>query len=149
MKELLRDYPVAIEIPIAWGDMDAFNHVNNKVYFKHFESARIAYFEHIGFLEFMNKTGIGPILAFTQCSFKIPLTYPDQVTVGSTVEAIKKDRFIMKHVVISHRFEKAAAFGEDILVTFDCQKNAKAPVPEEIKKRILDLENKLKLGVHE
>ena len=66
MKELIGDYPVVIDIPIAWGDMDAFQHVNNTVYFKHFESARISYFEKIDFLEVMNKTGIGPILASTQ-----------------------------------------------------------------------------------
>jgi acyl-CoA thioester hydrolase len=48
MKELISTYPVVIEIPIAWGDMDAFQHVNNKVYFKHFESARILYFENWG-----------------------------------------------------------------------------------------------------
>jgi hypothetical protein len=24
MQDLLKDYPVVIEIPIAWGDMDAF-----------------------------------------------------------------------------------------------------------------------------
>jgi acyl-CoA thioester hydrolase len=47
MKELISTYPVIIEIPLAWGDMDAFQHVNNVVYFKHFESARIAYFEKI------------------------------------------------------------------------------------------------------
>ena len=42
MEELTREYPVIIELPVAWGDMDAFAHVNNTAYFKYFESARIA-----------------------------------------------------------------------------------------------------------
>ena len=42
---LLEDYPVVLEIPVAWGDMDALNHVNNTVYLRYFESSRIAYFE--------------------------------------------------------------------------------------------------------
>ena len=83
MKELISDYPVSIEIPIAWGDMDAFTHVNNVVYFKHFESVRIAYFEKLSFMQFKDQTGIGPILASTQCTYKIPLTYPDIVTAGA------------------------------------------------------------------
>ena len=29
MKKLLAPYPVAVEIPIAWGDMDSYQHVNN------------------------------------------------------------------------------------------------------------------------
>ena len=35
------DYPVAVELPVAWGDMDAFGHVNNTVYIRWFETARI------------------------------------------------------------------------------------------------------------
>jgi len=146
MKELISAYPVVIEIPIAWGDMDAFQHVNNIVYIKHFESARISYFEKINFFGFMNKTGIGPILASTQCRYKIPLTYPDHVTVGAKVETIEKDRFIMKYAVISHKFKKIAALGEGVLVTFDYQNNKKALIPDEIRKRIIDLEKSVYHG---
>ena len=140
MKELISVYPVVIEIPIAWGDMDAAQHVNNIVYFKHFESARISYFEKIDFFGVMKKTGIGPILAATQCSYKIPLTYPDHVTVGAKVDTIEKDRFIMKYAVISQKLKKIAALGEGVLVTFDYQNNKKTLIPDEIRKRIIDLE---------
>lgn len=140
MKELISAYPVVIDIPIAWGDMDAFQHVNNIVYFKHFESARISYFEKIDFFGVMKKTGIGPILAATQCSYKIPLTYPDHVTVGAKVDTIEKDRFIMKYAVISQKLKKIAALGEGVLVTFDYQNNKKTLIPDEIRKRIIDLE---------
>ena len=140
MKELLSVYPVVIDIPISWGDMDAFQHVNNTVYFKFFESARISYFEKLQFLEVMNATGIGPILAATKCRFKIPLTYPDTVSVGAKVEAIEDERFIMTYAVISHRHKKIAASGEGEIVTFNYQTNKKAPVPDMIRQRILDIE---------
>jgi len=149
MKDLISIYPVLIEIPIAWGDMDAFQHVNNIVYFKHFESARISYFEKIDFLEVMNKTSIGPILASTQCRYKIPLTYPDHVTVGTKVDTIEKDRFIMKYAVISHKLKKIAALGEGVLVTFDYQNNKKTLIPDEIRKRIIDLEKSVSQDVQE
>ena len=149
MKELINAYPVAIEIPIAWGDMDAFQHVNNIVYFKHFESGRVSYFEKINFFEFMNKTGIGPIMASTQCRFKIPLTYPDDVTVGAKVDTIENDRFIMKYAVISHKLNKIAALGEAVLVAFDYQNHKKALIPDEIRKRIIDLEKSVSEEVQE
>jgi len=63
MENLLRDYPVIIEIPLAWGEMDAFQHLNNVVYFRYFESARIAYFDAIEAMTVMETTGVGPILA--------------------------------------------------------------------------------------
>jgi acyl-CoA thioester hydrolase len=147
MKELCSAYPVLIEIPIVWGDMDAFQHVNNIVYFKHFESARMSYLEKIGFLEVMNNTSIGPILASTQCRFKIPLTYPDHVTVGAKVDTIEKDRFIMEYAVISHKHQKIAALGEGILVTFDYKNNVKALIPDDIRKSIIDLEMTVSHGV--
>ena len=30
------DYPVAVELPVVWGEMDAFGHVNNIVFFRYF-----------------------------------------------------------------------------------------------------------------
>ncbi len=140
MKKIISEYPVTIELPIAWGDMDAFQHVNNVVYFKYFECARISYFEKLNFLEFMDKTGIGPILASTQCRYKIPLTYPDTVTVGTKVETIEEERFIMKYVVVSHKHKKIATLGEGVIVTFDYGKNNKVVIPDEIRKRLIDLE---------
>ncbi|MCB0148997.1 MAG: acyl-CoA thioesterase, partial [Caldilineaceae bacterium] len=53
MHDLLAGYPVVIEIPVAWGEMDAFQHVNNIVYFRYFESGRIAYFERAGMMNLM------------------------------------------------------------------------------------------------
>jgi acyl-CoA thioester hydrolase len=147
MKDLIRAYPVIIEIPIAWGDMDAFQHVNNIVYLKYFESARMAYFEKINFVEEMEKTGVGPILASTQCRYKIPLTYPDHVTVGAKVDTVENDRFIMKYVVISHKFRKVAASGEGLLVTYDYRSNKKTLIPDGIKKRITDLEKSVSQDV--
>ena len=76
MKELLKEFPVVIEIPVAWGDMDAFQHVNNTVYFRFFESARIAYFEELDLIGLMRETGIGPILAAADCRFKNPPNLP-------------------------------------------------------------------------
>ena len=36
-------------IPIRWGDMDAYGHVNNTVYFRYMEQARVEYLEQLGF----------------------------------------------------------------------------------------------------
>ena len=144
MKEtLLEDFPVIVEYPVAWGDMDALRHVNNVTYFRYFENARIAYFERIRMWEFMDKTGIGPILASTQCRFRVPLTYPDVVPIGSCVSDIGQDSFTMKYCVISHRLSKIAAEGEGQLVTYDYHNNRKVPMPPELKQTILNLEGKL------
>ncbi len=47
MLELLKAHPVVIETPVAWGEMDSLQHVNNIIYFRYFESARMAYFNRL------------------------------------------------------------------------------------------------------
>ena len=39
--ELLSEFPVVLEIPVAWGDMDAMLHVNNTVYLRWFLTGRL------------------------------------------------------------------------------------------------------------
>ena len=139
-EELNKLYPVVIELPVAWGEMDALRHVNNIVYFRYFESARMAYFTRLDIWEYMNETGVGPILASTACKFKFPLVYPDTVSVGTRVTDIEADRFVMKYVVVSHRHAKPAAEGDGLIVSYDYRALRKVPLPGEIKKRIEALE---------
>jgi len=143
MENLTEGYPVVIEIPVAWGEMDAFQHINNIVYFRYFESARIAYFEKLNLMDMMNRTGIGPILASTSCKFRIPLKYPDKVLAGARVSCIEEDRFIMDYIVVSDKHKKIAAEGDGLIVAFNYSENRKTLIPEELRQRILDIEPKL------
>lgn len=144
MNELLKHCPVIIETPVAWGEMDAFRHLNNITYFRYFESGRIAYFERLGLLEYMESTGVGPILAATSCRFKIPLTYPDTVSIGTRVSEIDNDRFMMEYYVVSHRHQRVAAEGNGLIVCFDYKQNRKTAVPAELKQWIEQLEARAK-----
>ena len=139
MENLLAEYPVIVESPVIWGDMDAYEHVNNTVYFRYFESARIAFFDQLKFKEVKDETGIGPILASTQCRFRIPLTYPDTVSIGARVTDVEGDRFTMHYRVVSHQHKKVAAEGEGLLIAYDYKALTKAALPEIIYQRIQQL----------
>lgn len=141
MRELLETCPVVIEIPVAWGEMDSLQHVNNIIYFRYFESVRMAYFDRLDLWAHMRETGVGPILASTQCRFRVPLTYPDTVSVGATVPEVEDDRFLMKYMIVSQRHRKIAAEGEGLIVAYDYRELRKAALHEEIKRRIQVLEN--------
>ena len=140
MRKNLSDYPVVVEIPVAWGEMDAFGHVNNIVYFRYFETARIAYFERLNLPEFIGRDPVGPILSETSCRFRAPLTFPDSVSVGARVVSVGEDRFVMEFAVFSRRLGKLAAEGEGVLVCFDYRQNRKAAVPAALKRRIEEIE---------
>lgn len=140
MRNSLSDYPVVVETPVAWGEMDSFGHVNNIVYFRYFETARIAYFERLDLPEFIGRDPVGPILAETSCRFRAPLTYPDKVAIGARVASVSEDRFVMCYGVYSHRLERFAAEGEGVLVCFDYRQNRKVPMPAGLKQRIAEIE---------
>lgn len=103
MQELLKDYPAIISQAIQWGEMDAANHVNNAVYMRYFETARIEFFNQIGFMDFSGDDGIGPILAEVNCKYKAPLTFPDNIKITARIlpDSITEYGFVMQHLVYS------------------------------------------------
>jgi len=135
MKDLSA-FSVMVKQPIAWGDMDAYIHVNNVMYFRYFESARIAYFSQIEFnRQRTTQMDIGPILAHTSCNFIQPLTYPDTIEIGAKVIKIGTTSLIMEHAIISPKLGLVAT-GESVVVCFDFIKNHKTPISPNLKKTI-------------
>jgi acyl-CoA thioester hydrolase len=137
--ELLEDFPVTVEIPVAWGDMDAMGHVNNAVYFRYFETARIACFAELGLGSIEQSDGVGPILHSASCRYRIPLTHPDTVTVGARIGDVGDDRFGMHYRAVSRQHGAIAADGEALIVTFDYAAGRKAAVSEALRARLMDL----------
>ena len=133
----MEGFRVVIDWPIAWGDMDAFAHVNNTVYFRLFESARMAYLARI---DFSGTAGTaGPILAETRCRFRRPITYPETVRVGARVSEVGEDRFLMQYRIETSEGALAAE-GEGLVVAFDYTTNDKIPVPVAVRAAIRALD---------
>jgi len=132
MENLTEQFPVVLSQDLIWRDMDAFQHINNAVYFRYFEDVRIAYFRKVKILEYMEKTQIGPILASTQCNFRAPLTFPDTIRIGTLVEDIKSKTFNMKYVVYSEGLKKVVADGEGLIVYYDYQREKSCEIPEQV-----------------
>ncbi len=140
IEELLRDFPVVVQFPVAWGEMDALGHVNNIVYFRYFESARVAYLTKINFIDPEVNDGIAAILASTQCDFRKALAYPDTVSIGARVVEIGGDRFTMAYRLVSNRLQKIAAEGKGVVVAYNYREKRKVELPEAIRKNIKEIE---------
>jgi acyl-CoA thioester hydrolase len=67
-------------IPVRWGDMDAMGHVNNTVYFRYMEQARIAWFESL--VPRADAWGeVSIVIVNASCNFRRPINYPGTVEV--------------------------------------------------------------------
>jgi acyl-CoA thioester hydrolase len=126
---LLADCPVVVDLPVAWGEMDAMGHVNGVVFIRYFETSRFTYFARLGpALAGMGTSDRGWILASLTCRYRAPLTFPDTVSVGTRVASMGADRYLMQHRVVSQRLGKVAAEGDVLIVAYDYQKAAKTPL---------------------
>ncbi len=134
----MNSWPVSVQLPVQWGDLDAFQHVNNVVYLRWFESARIAYFEQTGVLEGM--PGVGPILARQTIDYRVPLLYPDSLLASATVTKIGNSSFTMGMRIESATQGRIAAEGEAVIVMIDYRMSRKVAVPDEVRRRIESLE---------
>lgn len=65
---------------IRWGDMDKLGHVNNTVYFRYMEQARMEWVLGLE-PEVRAYEDAGPVIVNASCTFVAPLVYPGELEV--------------------------------------------------------------------
>ena len=136
----LKLFPVQLEIPVRWGDMDAFQHVNNTVYLKWAEIARVEYIiKHItGQLDHVR---LGPILARQDCRYIFPITFPDTIIIGFRVMEIQEDRLLCECKVYSKTHQRLSAIIYNTVMAYDFKYLRKADIPIDWVIKIQDTES--------
>jgi acyl-CoA thioester hydrolase len=120
-------------IPIRWGDMDAMGHVNNTVYFRFMEQARIGWFDALlprG--EAWSATGI--VIANASCNFKRPLNYPGTVEVRLSVGSPGGSSVPTFYELLVD--EEIHADGEATVVFIDMEKQKPIRIPQNIREAL-------------
>ncbi|EAR09512.1 acyl-CoA thioesterase [Reinekea blandensis] len=140
MEEFRAQYPVIIELPVQWGDMDALQHVNNVIYLKWFESARIEYMNRIEFMSRLVSDNVGPILASQSVRYRLPVEYPDQVLVGASASSYEARQLVHSYGVFSQQKQALVTTGEARMVMYDFNQAKKVDIPEDILDNIRALE---------
>lgn len=136
----LSGYSIVVDLPVQWSEMDYFRHVNNSVYFKYFEFARIAYLQKMDYQKIMKESSISIIIASIQAKFIAPLFYPDTIQIGTTISSLQSDRFIMDYAILSTAQGRIAATGSSVVVTYDYKLNKKVDIPDNIIQLIKNIE---------
>ncbi|MES2134320.1 MAG: acyl-CoA thioesterase [Bacteroidota bacterium] len=125
-----------ITLRIDWSELDTFGHVNNVMFMKYVQAARLNYIEHIGLMELHRTQNIGFMVAETNCRFKKALHFPGNVNVVTRQVSLKNTSFSLEHI-ITNDANDIVAIAVDVLVVFDFTKNEKHLIPEEIKVRMM------------
>ncbi|HEX9719091.1 MAG TPA: acyl-CoA thioesterase [Ramlibacter sp.] len=124
-----------MRIPIRWGDMDAMNHVNNTIYFRYLEIARIDWMSSIGCQP--DPQGEGPVIVNAFCSFYKQLEYPGEVLLKMYVSDPGRSTFESWGTM--ERADDpgviyAAGGATTVWVNFPAQKSA--PLPDSMRRHL-------------
>ena len=112
--DALKDYPVVHVQPVAWGEMDAFNHLNNVAYYRYAESARISYMHATGLM--FARDDLLTILASSSCQYLRPVTYPDTLLIGVGIKKLGNTSIILEYTFFSHSQKAHVATGSAVIV---------------------------------
>ncbi len=81
------------DFPIRWGDMDAMGHVNNIMYFRYFEQARLEWYEQSGYAA-SNPENHGIVIVDNHAEYLKPVTYPMHINVQMCGHSAGRSSFI-------------------------------------------------------
>lgn len=133
MEQMLKKFPVIFEQRVAWGDMDAFGHVNNVMFYRYLESARIAYLEHLQVFDDSSMT----VLASSSCQYLKPVFFPDTLHIGARVSKLGNTSCVMTYAVYSTQQQAVVATGEAVVVRLNKAGTQKLAISDELRARII------------
>ncbi|MBT0885999.1 MULTISPECIES: acyl-CoA thioesterase [Acinetobacter] len=132
----LADYPIVFEQRVAWGDMDAFGHVNNVIYYRYIESARLYYLAHLKILQ----QDVLTVIASNQCKYIRPVVYPDILKIGVRVEELRNSAMRMHYLIYSEAQQMVVAEADAVIVCVDRVNMQKTLIPENVRAGIHKIE---------
>jgi acyl-CoA thioester hydrolase len=121
-------------IPVRWGDMDALGHVNNTVYFRFMEQARIEWLHGLSCVP--DERGYGAVIVNAHCTFKRPFTFPDKVEIRTYIASPGRSSFetIQEMYSVNDGLQLYAEGGAKV-VWVSPESGKSVPLPEVIRQQ--------------
>ena len=133
--------PYTVRLPTFWADVDQLGHVNNMVYLRWYEEARMRYFELVGLAALHRHEGKGPILARTEVDYLAPVEYPDTLLVSTRAARVGNSSFTLETAIHAERMGRLVSRGRFVIVVVDyANGGAKTRVPETVRAAMRALE---------
>ena len=122
-------------VPLRWGDQDAMNHLNNTLYFRLMEEARICWFHEHDLLD--RADGEGALLAHASCDFRKPMTWPCDARVTQTITRIGRASLEVEMTIEGDESPPITyATGRNVLVWIDLASGQAKPWPDAIRRAV-------------
>lgn len=124
-----------LSLRIDWSELDVFGHVNNVMFMKYVQAARLNYVEHIGLMDLYRSESLGFMVAEAACTFKKPLHFPGSVHLVTRLLSAGNTSFALEHTITNGDGELVAV-AKDVLVVYDFSKQEKWTIPLSVRLRM-------------
>jgi acyl-CoA thioester hydrolase len=123
-------------IPIRWGDMDAYGHVNNTIYFRFMEQNRVEYLEQQGYK--VMPEGTAPVIINASCTFLVPLTYPGVVEIHMFCGQPGRSSIPTHYEIRLQGDDTLYASGESKIVWMEVASGKSVAIPDKLRAQLGD-----------
>ncbi len=161
----MKGFHFSCDAEAVFGDLDAMGHVNNVVYLKWIETARIAYWIHVTGQKphaglptqggashepgpgIMSGVLIDMILARTEIDYKSPVSYGEKLEVFVRTSLIKRSSIVFEYVVAAKSDSRLVAQAKTVVVCYEYSLLRSKPVSPEMKAMILALDPEARVEI--
>jgi len=130
--EDIRKLQLTTKIPVRWGDLDRYGHLNNTLYFRYFEQARIEWIEQKDFRVDPDETE-GVVIVHADCTFLIPVNYPATAIVKVFAGEPGRSSVMNWYELYVEGDERLFATGSAKLVWIDNRSGKSLPLPSKLR----------------
>lgn len=120
---------ITVPLSVRWGDMDAFNHVNNSVYATYLEEVRLRWFATLNGP--WVSPDMGPVVASMRIEFRQPIEWPEELIVELFCDRVGRSSLSLPFRMVSAKdSSRLYAEGSTVLVWIDRQTGKSVALPD-------------------
>ncbi|MEO5760890.1 MAG: thioesterase family protein [Vicinamibacteria bacterium] len=161
----MNGYHYSHDVEAVFGDLDAMGHVNNVVYLKWIETARIAYWIHVtgqkthpglpqrGGASHEPGPGvfagalIDMILARTEIDYRSPVSYGEKLDVFIRTGLMKRSSLVLEYAVQARVDGRVVAEAKTVVVCYDYDLQKSKPLSQELRASILAIDKNTRVEI--
>lgn len=128
-------FPFPIKQNVLWGEMDAFGHINNVVYFRYFESGRVHFFNQTNLWQTFIDEQVRIVVVKLECNFVQEIIFPEEIEIAVAIKNIGNSSLKVHQVVRSSKNNTIFAHGEGIIVGTDPNTGKSKPWSDNLKNK--------------
>ncbi|MBM4213971.1 MAG: acyl-CoA thioesterase [Gammaproteobacteria bacterium] len=126
------DYAYFQPMTTRWMDNDAYQHINNAVYYSFFDTVANNFLIEHGALDIGKSAVVGFIVA-SSCSYRKPIAYPAKLDAAFRVNRIGTSSVEYGVAVFEENVTEPAAFGTYTHVFVERESGKSVSIPEKIR----------------